>query len=60
MSQYKFECVQHSTYKQTITSELDDVETLPQLLEAFEQFLRGCGFHFDGHIDIVNDFGEDN
>lgn len=60
MSQYKFQRTQHSTYKQTVTAELDDVETLPQLLEAFEQFLRGCGFYFDGHIDIIDDFGENN
>lgn len=32
-----------------------DSITLPDLLEDFEEFLRGAGFHFDGHLDIVND-----
>jgi hypothetical protein len=29
--------------------------TLTQVLERFEEFLRGAGFHFDGHLDFVND-----
>lgn len=28
-------------------------QTLPELLIQFEQFLKGCGYHFDGEIDIV-------
>lgn len=29
------------------------METLPQVLESLERFLRGCGFQFDGELDIV-------
>jgi hypothetical protein len=28
---------------------------LPDALEAFEYFLRGCGYNFDGHVEIVDD-----
>jgi hypothetical protein len=49
----------------TFTSEQDDVRTTKQfeghnlevILENFEDFLRGCGFVFSGHIDIVEDGG---
>jgi hypothetical protein len=30
-------------------------ETLSDVLNAFEMFLRGSGFVFDGTLDIVND-----
>lgn len=26
---------------------------LPDILEDFEAFLRGCGFVFSGHLEIV-------
>lgn len=26
--------------------------TLPELLEAFEDFLKACGYHFNGHVTI--------
>lgn len=28
-------------------------EYLPDILEDIELFLKGCGFIFDGHLDIV-------
>ena len=30
-----------------------EMESLPQVLETLERFLRGCGFHFDGELDII-------
>ena len=30
-------------------------ESLPDLLQEFEYFLRGCGFHFDGSLEIVEE-----
>jgi hypothetical protein len=30
-------------------------ESLSSILENFESFLRGNGFHFEGNLDIVND-----
>ncbi len=35
-----------------------DAETLSEILEAFEYFLKGSGFVFEGHLDIVNDSTE--
>ena len=29
--------------------------TYPELLEVFEEFLRGCGYVFDGHVEIVEE-----
>lgn len=39
----------------TITMELDGDLTLSQLLERFEEFLRGAGFQTDGYLDFVPD-----
>lgn len=36
----------------TVTS---DAVSLPDILSSMEDFLRGCGFHFDGHITIVDE-----
>ena len=30
-------------------------ETLGEVLNAFELFLRGAGFHFDGHLEFVDE-----
>lgn len=30
-----------------------DTVCLNKLIETFEGFLRGCGFHFDGHLEIL-------
>ena len=33
-----------------------EAESLDQILGQFTDFLRGAGFHFDGNIEIVNDY----
>lgn len=33
-------------------------EGLYEVLAAFERFLQGCGYTFDGHLEFVNDFDE--
>lgn len=30
-----------------------EATTLPEILENFTDFLRGCGFHFSGNLDVV-------
>ena len=30
-----------------------DAVSLPDILEAFEYFLKGCGFEFKGNVDII-------
>jgi hypothetical protein len=27
--------------------------TLPEVLESMERFLRGCGYQFEGELDII-------
>lgn len=29
--------------------------TLTEVLQTVEEWLRGCGFYFDGHLEIVED-----
>jgi len=37
-----------------ITVEFDK-ETLTEVIDQFQDFLRGCGYYFDGHLEIVTD-----
>ena len=30
-------------------------ETISDIVNEFEMFLKGCGFHFSGHLDFVSD-----
>ena len=40
-------------------------ESLDGIINEFEMFLKGCGFHFSGHLDFVDnhsnsfDYGEE-
>lgn len=43
-----------SSPKETVTIEFEGDITLPEMLEKFETFLRGCGFYFDAHLDFVD------
>jgi hypothetical protein len=43
----------HSTV--TVTT---DAVTLPEVLSQFEDFLRGCGFHFEGSLELVEEESE--
>ena len=33
----------------------DDPITISELLELMDDFLKACGFHYDGHLEIVED-----
>ena len=37
-----------------IVIETDEV-TLPEIIQTFSDFLKGCGFVFDGRLDFVYD-----
>ena len=57
MSKFTFVCQEEAM---PFTSSVDakrtvefETETLDQLLNEFEMFLRGCGFYFRGTLDIV-------
>ena len=63
MARYTFTC-EHFEYSNFTGEELDIVaskhttefraDDLTTMLENFELFLRGAGFHFDGVLDVVN------
>jgi len=33
----------------------DDCQLLSDVLEEFQYFLKGCGYHFKGNIEIVSE-----
>lgn len=38
---------------QKIEMTMNGQATLTEMIEMFENFLRASGYHFEGHIDIV-------
>jgi hypothetical protein len=67
MSKYTFTC-EHYKYDlftgdkygvESKTVQESTPEDLDELIKNFELFLRGCGFYFEGQLDIVReDFPE--
>ena len=64
MSKFTFICeedsipfVSSTETKRTVEFRADG---LNDILQEFECFLRGAGFHFDGQLDIVNDEWTEN
>ncbi len=43
----------------SVTVEMDQDSTIPEMLIAFEGFLRASGYVFDGTLDIVEEKGPD-
>lgn len=58
MPNFKLECEHRKAWDQTLavrnTSEFY-YETLDEILPAIEDFLRGSGFVFEGHLDIIQE-----
>ena len=40
----------------TVSVTVEPHLNLTDMCEAFERFLRACGYYFDGHVKIVDDF----
>lgn len=59
MSKFTFICQEESMpFVHSIQSKRTvefNAETLDDILNEFEMFLRGAGFHFEGHLDFVNE-----
>jgi len=55
MAKYTFTCQHTDLYGKNIDKVVyeKDADTLTSVLEAFEYFLKGSGFVFDGVVDIV-------
>lgn len=47
-----------TNFKSSIALHTEETQ-LAGLLEAFEDYLRGCGYHFDGKLAIVPDEEDD-
>lgn len=41
-----------------VTTKEFDTEYLFDVLERFEEFLKGCGYHFNGTLDFVDEDAE--
>ena len=58
MPNFKLECEHRNPWDESLdvrnTTEFNYV-SLSDILPAFEDFLRGCGFVFEGHLDFVQD-----
>lgn len=52
---YTLTC-EEGTFK--TTTEFEEV-FLPSVLENMQLFLKGCGFYFDGTLDIINEETEE-
>ena len=37
-----------------VTFEFEEIQMV-NIVQHFEEFLRGCGFHFDGRLDFVEE-----
>jgi hypothetical protein len=53
MIYYTTGCISYPESKVEIT--LDTESTLTEVIEKFENFLKACGYVFDGHLDIVQE-----
>lgn len=52
MAKYTFTCKHSSSDDVTVNTQAD---TLFDVIQSFEQFLRGAGFYFEGSLDIVQE-----
>ena len=44
-----------SIQDEALTTKEFESDYLYDVVERFEEFLRGCGYYFEGRLDIVND-----
>lgn len=61
MPSFKFVCEHRRPWDETVshknTMEFDE-ENLYSVISEFQDFLRGCGFQFNGRLEIVDDTEE--
>jgi hypothetical protein len=53
MSQFRFTC--RNSYAERYTEVQVEAETLDDVIVNFEEFLRGCGYYFDGTLQLISD-----
>jgi hypothetical protein len=54
MTKFEFKCIQETGTTRTVIVETD-AHHLPEVLEEFQTFLRGCGYYFNGDLEFVDD-----
>ena len=57
MTQYTFTSKQDQSFSGNalqLTMTFESIQ-LAEVIEQFEMFLKGCGYHFEGHLDFVDD-----
>lgn len=57
MGKYKFikEIDEDNKYDNARIEFEVETETWTELLEYFEEFLKGCGYHINGKLDVVGE-----
>lgn len=50
---YEFKQIDNISGRNAVTTIEFGTDSLPDVLEHFEMFLRGCGFVFNGTLDVV-------
>lgn len=56
MSKFTFTCDNNTLNTPSkITNEISAI-LINDVIEEFERFLRGSGYYFDGHLEIVDDY----
>jgi hypothetical protein len=55
----KYTLIAQDEFGGSTTTREFSADYLPDVLSEFELFLRGTGFFFNGNLDFVNDFDDD-
>ena len=56
MTKFEFKCIQETgTSAKRVVIVQTDASHVTEVLEEFQVFLRGCGYYFNGTLEIVND-----
>lgn len=42
-----------------IIMRIDPQSNLSDVIDSFERFLKACGYYFDGHLEIVPEFSNE-
>lgn len=64
MTKFEFKCIQETGVSASRTTIVQtDAHHLPEVIEEFQTFLRGCGYYFNGVLEFVDEddgFSETN
>ena len=56
MTKFEFKCIQETGVCASRTTPVQtDAHFLPEVIEEFQTFLRGCGYYFNGVLEFVDE-----